>query len=330
MKHFWIGCVAVSALAFGAVAQVSAPLPQPSVTITVADGFRSIVANGIPDHPTGMFPNRGNPNRIREQQHQFRVPVVPQPSSRQSRGIVFGVAVNGIPFDPGTAELWNNNPQWHYEALSGVLGNTNRLGVDANRAHVQPDGTYHYHGLPTGLLQKLGADKRMVQVGWAADGHPIYGNFGPTNPKDSRSVLRPLRSGYRLKTGDRPVGDGPQGVYDGSFAQDFEYVAGSGDLDEHNGRSGPTPEFPGGTYYYVLTDTFPFVPRSLRGTPDPSFRKGGPGGGGGPARGQGTAPPASATNGKHGFVVRDSVLYQYDLATGRLLGKTVLPSPENR
>ena len=34
---------------------------------------------------------------------------------------------------------------------------------------------------------------------------------------------------------------------------DWNYVGGMGDLDECNGRWGPTPEYPEGTYYYVST-----------------------------------------------------------------------------
>jgi hypothetical protein len=34
-----------------------------------------------------------------------------------------------------------------------------------------------------------------------------------------------------------------------------------------------TPEYPDGTYYYVLTHEFPFVPRCLKGVVDPSFVK---------------------------------------------------------
>ena len=63
---------------------------------------------------------------------------------------------------------------------------------------------------------------------------------------------------------------------------------------ERDGRFGVTPEFPGGTYYYVLTNKYPFVPRLLHGVPDDSFkRKGPPGGGRGgpPGRGgQGGGP----------------------------------------
>jgi hypothetical protein len=60
-------------------------------------------------------------------------------------------------------------------------------------------------------------------------------------------------------------------------------VKGLGDLDETNGRTGVTPEYPNGTYYYVLTDNWPFIPRMFRGTADASFAR--PGGQGGPGPG---------------------------------------------
>ncbi|MFO1162141.1 MAG: YHYH protein [Reyranellaceae bacterium] len=55
------------------------------------------------------------------------------------------------------------------EALSGARP----LGIDQNKAHVQPDGSYHYHGLPTGLIDRLGGRGMGLLVGWAADGFPI-------------------------------------------------------------------------------------------------------------------------------------------------------------
>ena len=39
----------------------------------------------------------------------------------------------------------------------------------------------------------------------------------------------------------------------GTFAEDYEYVKGSGDLDEFNGRFTKTSEYPQGTYAYFLT-----------------------------------------------------------------------------
>ncbi len=247
---------------------------KPTVSIAVKDGYRYIVSNGIPNHPTGKFPNRWCPNTIEAQAHSYRAPVTPKESAggRRYRGFIFGVADNGIPLDPGTAEIWNNNFEWHYEAMGGyLLSHESGLGVDKSSAHVQPDGTYHYHGIPVELLKKRDYKNRMAFVGYAADGYPIYGPYGYSDAQNPNSAMKEFRSSYRLKEGQRP--SGPTGVYDGSFAQDYEYVKGAGDLDEFNGRSGVTPEYPNGTYYYVLTTQFPYVPRNFKGIPDESFHK---------------------------------------------------------
>ena len=83
-----------------------------------------------------------------------------------------------------------------------------------------------------------------------------------------------MKSSYQIKAGSRPTGsDSPEGDYDGSFTIDYEYVANSGDLDECGGRFGVTPEFTQGTYYYVLTEDYPFIPRIFKGVPDPSFER---------------------------------------------------------
>lgn len=254
----------------------------PKVSITLRGEQRAIEANGIPDHTPGQFPRRGNPNTISEQRHNFTVPTKPQVAAAPTdanRGW-FGVALNGVPFEAGTAEFWSRD--WKYEAIGGSMN----LGLDEHLAHVQPTGAYHYHGLPTGLIVKLGGDgKKMLQVGWAADGFPIYTSYAYTDAKDAKSALKKMRSSYQLKKGARPgAPDGPGGNYNGEFTADYEFVKGSGDLDECNGRFGVTPEFPQGTYYYCLTEEFPFASRLWRGTPDPSFLKrgGGPGGPGGP------------------------------------------------
>ncbi|MDA1041625.1 MAG: YHYH protein, partial [Planctomycetota bacterium] len=87
-------------------------------------------------------------------------------------------------------------------------------------------------------------------LGWAFDGYPIYGPYGYAKLDGTGGVVR-LASSYQLKQGTRP--SGPGGTYDGSYIEDYEYVAGSGFLDEHNGRFAITPEYPEGTYHYVVT-----------------------------------------------------------------------------
>lgn len=234
------------------------------------DKYRYIESNGIPDHVTGIFPNQGNPNRITEQHHHFRVSLKPAEADHLTpgRGWFFGIALNGVPFEPGTAEAWNDDLSsgWNYEALTGFLN----LGMDQNNAHVQPNGTYHYHGIPTALVFHQPPSEYFKLLGYAADGFPIYALYGYSDPKDPNSALIKMTSSYRLKKGIRP--SGPGGTYDGRFTQDFEYVENSGTLDECNGRFGGTPEYPEGIYHYFLTENFPFIPRYFRGGPDASFR----------------------------------------------------------
>jgi hypothetical protein len=248
------------------------PAIESQVTITVRDGVRIIEANGIPNHSTGTFPNANNPHRIQVQRHRFSMPEKPQ---MQDRIVpfplgVFGIAINGVPFDPGAAEFWKRDPHsgWQYDALSGGVD----LGMDEHHAHVQPNGAYHYHGLPTGLIEKLGGTGTIMRlIGWAADGFPIYASHGHHEADNAKSPVVPLRPSYRLRVGERQ--NGPDGKYDGRFVEDWEYIEGFGDLDACNGRTGVTPEFPTGTYYYVITSTFPFIPRAWHGVPDRSFLK---------------------------------------------------------
>ncbi|MCA9126045.1 MAG: YHYH protein [Planctomycetales bacterium] len=258
-----------------------APPTNSEVSITIEGDQRVIVSNGIPNHKTGQFPNRGNPNRITAQRHEYRIPANPQVADEITpmHG-EFGVAVNGIPFDPGAAEFYDGEPGWQYEPLSGAID----LGIDMSHAHVQPTGKYHYHGLPSGLIDSIEvkAGSHSPLVGWAADGFPMYAVYGYTSPKDANSPVRQLVSSYQLKKGERPGGDAPGGEYDGTFVRDYEYVAGSGDLDECNGRFTVTPEYPEGIYAYFLTENWPVVPRYYRGTPSADFRHGpGPAGPGG-------------------------------------------------
>ena len=109
----------------------------------------------------------------------------------------------------------------------------------------------------------------MVKIGYAADGFPFYYLY---YENDNGSIVQ-AEASYELKSGDRG-GDGisaPSGAYDGEYFQDYEYVEGSGDLDECNGRFGPTPDVPEGEYYYVVTADFPSFPLCFSGTPDSSF-----------------------------------------------------------
>jgi len=281
------------------------PPEDSDVSVTETGNERRMLSNGLPDHKVGRFPNRDNPNAITEQSFDIVIPKDPEPAAEitymhgdPSGGgrppgpggfRVFGVTFDGVLMEPGTAESWMAQRRWNYEALGGAVP----LGLDTNYAHVQPDGHYHYHGLPIDLMKRLGYTRgnHSPMIGWAADGFPVYAMYGFSDANDSTSDVAELTTSWQLRKGDRPSGrDNPSGEYDGAFVQDYEFVEGSGDLDECNGRFCDTPEYPEGTYAYFLTREWPVIPRAFRGTPAMIGGEGRPPGPGGPPPGSGPPP----------------------------------------
>lgn len=259
-------------------------------------GTRTIVANNIPNHATGAFPNSGNPNTIKPQSKTYTLELNPSKARRItfSKGMSFGVMLNGVEIDPYTNEFFrtsngSDNHDWNINGLTS----TRYLGTDCNNAHVQPGGKYHYHGTPNAYLEELGVDgTKMVKVGYASDGFPIYYKYGYA---DNRNLLV-LESGYQLKLGERK-GNGksaPGGSYDGTYFQDYEYTSDNSLLDECNGRIGKTPDSDE-EYYYVVTDNFPSSPLCLTGTPSDDLKIQHQAGGNRPPRGgAGGQRPSSA------------------------------------
>lgn len=246
-------------------------------TWTCTDNSRDLVANGIPDHAVGTFPNANNPNTISEQTVAISYALNPVEAGTATElggprgaqgyvlnGIKIDASTGGSCDDSGTAcSLASNTGSWNIEALGQDRFS---FGTDENNAHVQPDGAYHYHGMPEAFIAKRGGNSgTMTLIGWAADGFPIYARYGYAIAQDATTELRSMTGSYRFVSSvsaSRPsVDDFPLGT----FRQDYEYVEGSGDLDECNGRFGVTPEFPEGIYHYYATDTYPYFQRCVTG-----------------------------------------------------------------
>lgn len=114
-----------------------------------------------------------------------------------------------------------------------ALGQTTfNFGADGSNGHVQPTGEYHYHGMPEKFIDKLGKGKQtMTLVVWASDGFPMYARYGYVDASNAQSGVKVFTSSWRKKTS--PVSGRPSATIFpmGTFLQDYEYVAGSGDLD---------------------------------------------------------------------------------------------------
>ena len=250
---------------------------------------RTIHTNDLPNHSYGSWPSN---NPVDPQDLTFHMCAFPQKANQLtsiydagnfmggcSQYVEFGIGANGIRMAPYGAR-WFVNPEtqeenrdWNVEALE-------MFSMDFNNSHSNGGGEYHYHGIPFSyFIDSLNIDgtEHSPVVGYAADGYPIYYKFSYTDSNDPNSGVSAFSSGHSLKTGNR-TGDGitaPDGPYDGFYIEDYEFENPDWPLDECNGRFGVTPEFPNGTYYYLLTDNWPYIPRCFYGNViDNSFRIG--------------------------------------------------------
>ena len=138
---------------------------------------KCISSNGTPNHKIGNFPNRGNPHKFKPQNIKFCFSLFPKRLPNVSyKARVSGVTLTGIPIRPSTADWFDPNSRrghsknpssgWNLEAISP---NKKIFGLDANNAHVDKRGLYHYHGVSKNLLTKGSS-----LIGYAADGFEIH------------------------------------------------------------------------------------------------------------------------------------------------------------
>ncbi len=108
-------------------------------------------------------------------------------------------------------------------------------------------------------------------IGFAFDGYPIFGPYGYVNADGSGGVelmtssyqLRNISTRTTLPNGSTASSAGPavSTTYPlGSYQEDYTYTAGSGTLDQYNGRFAVAPGYPGGTYGYYVTETSAAAP----------------------------------------------------------------------
>jgi len=236
----------------------NADLPDPEVNATCVDGNVIVTSNGIPDFPY-IETSPGNPDAFDLEYTIPATPVVADATTPVAALGAIAVAINGVPI---------------YGATEGTGGDVMSLGGGFTECggHNGPTG-YHYHtfdvtGSDDCLFSVAEAQAGPVLFGYAFDGYPIYG------------AIYQYTSSYQLT--DPSL-----------FATDtwgaHTYVAGSGDLDECNGRTDEA-----GNYAYYATETFPYTVGCYRGVVDESANAGG---GAGPGGGPGGPPPGGGPGG---------------------------------
>ena len=237
--------------------------------VTVNSITRTLISNALPNHKTGAFPNSGNPNTISPQNVTYSYSLNPTYVGLATEVRTTGVAVNGVKFEPGTAEKTTCN-SGEILRLEG-LQDTYNLGMDFNNAHVQPTGEYHYHGISELMINSYASSDDLVHIGFAADGFLIYYSKSGAH-KSGYSLSSEFRTGSDCTLLFGPGGgrniiiDGTRP--DGTYTSDWVYDPSSGDLDSCNGT------IINGQYLYLITDSFPYISRCLNGEmPAESLKK---------------------------------------------------------
>lgn len=239
--------------------------------VTIKGEKRIMVTNSLPDHATGEFPRKGNPNKISAIDKTYEFPVTPKWIGEPQWVREPGVALNGVKFEPGTAEVvvCETGENYRVEAFQNLID----LGLDFNNAHVQPNGAYHYHGTPTSIIKNDNGNTDLVHIGFAHDGYPIYYSKSGAYKSSYKNVAGNREGEDCTYTNPKKTIDiSVEDEHDGTYTSDFEYVEGAGDLDECNGVEID------GKYMYFVTDEFPYVSRCLMGEVTIEERKGPPGG----------------------------------------------------
>jgi hypothetical protein len=126
------------------------------------------------------------------------------------------------------------------------------------------------------FAETTGTHTHSPILGWSYDGYPVYGPYGYATAMSATSGVRRMVSSYALRTDNTSTrtslpawaqayqgittltsseyGPAVSATYPlGRYVEDYDYTAGSGDLDQYNGRFCVTPDFPNGTYAYFVT-----------------------------------------------------------------------------
>ena len=237
-------------------------LPANVQRVRYSDVSVYVNASCIPDYSIGPWP--GNPNIPSNQNFLVRIPRAPVENTGTKTSTplgIIGMWKNGVAvFNALDARSYLNQNIWHQNANT-VEGPS----FDACLGHPAPGGVYHHHENASCLY---GANPNVHSgiLGYAFDGFPIYGPYASSTTDGSGPITR-MRSSYALRnitqrhtlpdgTVLAPSQYGPDvsGTYPlGYYVEDYLYTAGSGDLDEYNGRFAVTPEYPNGIYAYYTT-----------------------------------------------------------------------------
>ena len=198
-------------------------------SVSLDADYVTIRSAGITLHYLGRLQAPPVPDEtVRE--YRYRIPRHPQPATGRHASLpaIAGAFLNGMPvYRQFEGASYQNANLWHYDP---ILRNGNLAG----------------------MLERI---ERPTLVGFALDGYPIYAGAGMRSSYRPRDISqrRAWADGTKLTPAQYGPSVSPQNPL-GVFSEDYEFVPGSGDLDQFNGRAAAD-----GSYAYYVTSAFPYL-----------------------------------------------------------------------
>ena len=229
------------------------------VSYVIEDGNITISTNGLPNHDFHSGPGCC----ASQQDSAWVIPLEPTNDSMcnpsvSSDGCTMAPDRGAIAFAVNGVAIYGPEDGPGGDAVAGHEGayeeDRQEIWLGLCLGHSGPGGEYHYHadgncihwhpeGEQTWLNYSIESSRTVTEhspiIGFALDGYSIYGFVG----WDEDEEVSEMTSSYRLKDGET----GYNGI------DDYEYVAGLGDLDSCNGHYAATPDWPEGIYHYHST-----------------------------------------------------------------------------
>lgn len=152
---------------------------EDAVTVTCDNGAARISSNSYASHEmmTGIIATN---EQIPLPAPGYYVPITFNPvfsGEPQTRDSSLAIAVNGVPIFDYTAggelsidDLYSHQPHLDANALDQL---------DECGGHTGRGDDYHYHELPSCMLEQMDNKDDNPIIGWAFDGFPLYGNNNP-------------------------------------------------------------------------------------------------------------------------------------------------------
>ena len=170
----------LAALPAAALAACATDSSDYAYSESVSTTTRTVVTNHCPNHQYYDV----NPNTAIAGSTTYTMPYSPVYNTAQQTSLASTGSIVGVAFSAGMIYSAYGGSQ--YGTVTGYSNSApyaegDTFDMCGGHSSSTSDASYHYHIAPSCLLKQLGqtSGQHSPQIGWMADGFPLYGPLGP-------------------------------------------------------------------------------------------------------------------------------------------------------